>query len=106
VAQESEVLWLGQSWVRTNALRGCSALEDLASSASMRSLASVSRRSRWNAQPKELRDAKPLHIYLAMKFQRIEFSWRAAYIGLYLTPERDKLWVTIVPFFPLYFKKV
>jgi hypothetical protein len=39
-----------------------------------------------------------------MRFERIEFSWRAAFIGLYLTPERDKLWVTILPFFPLYFK--
>jgi hypothetical protein len=34
-----------------------------------------------------------------MKFQRIEFSWRAAFIGLYMTPERDKVWVTILPFF-------
>jgi len=41
-----------------------------------------------------------------MKFQRVEFSWRAAFLGLYLTPERDKLWVTIIPFFPLYFKRV
>jgi hypothetical protein len=40
-----------------------------------------------------------------MRFQRIEFSWRAAFVGLYLTPERDKLWITIVPFLPLYFKK-
>lgn len=40
-----------------------------------------------------------------MRFERIEFSWRAAFIGCYLTPERDKLWVTIVPFFPLYFKR-
>ena len=40
-----------------------------------------------------------------MKFQRIEFSWRAAFIGLYMTPERDKVWVTILPFFPLYFKR-
>lgn len=41
----------------------------------------------------------------AVKFQRIEFSWRAAFIGLYMTPERDKVWVTILPFFPLYFKR-
>ena len=41
-----------------------------------------------------------------MRFKCIEFSWRAAFIGFYLTPERDKLWVTLVPFFPLYFKKV
>jgi len=40
-----------------------------------------------------------------MRFKCIEFSWRAAFIGLYLTPERDKLWVTIVPFFPLYFNR-
>jgi hypothetical protein len=40
-----------------------------------------------------------------MRFRCIEFSWRAAFIGAYLTPGRDKLWVTIVPFFPLYFKK-
>ena len=40
-----------------------------------------------------------------MKFVRIEFSWRAAFIGVYLTPEQDKLWVTIVPFLPLYFKR-
>lgn len=40
-----------------------------------------------------------------MKFQRIEFSWRAAFLGLYLTPDGDKLWVTLIPFFPLYFKK-
>jgi hypothetical protein len=41
-----------------------------------------------------------------MSFQRIEFSLRAAFIGLYMTPERDKVWVTIVPFFPFYFKRV
>jgi hypothetical protein len=41
-----------------------------------------------------------------MKFQRIEFSWRAAFIGLYMTPEGDKVWLTILPFFPLYFKRV
>ena len=40
-----------------------------------------------------------------MRFQRVEFSWRAAFIGLYMTPERDKVWVTILPFFPLYFKR-
>ena len=40
-----------------------------------------------------------------MKFVRIEFSWRAAFIGVYLTPEQDMLWVTIVPFLPLYFKR-
>jgi len=40
-----------------------------------------------------------------MTFQRIEFSWRAAFIGFYMTPEKDKLWVAIIPFFPLYFKK-
>jgi len=40
-----------------------------------------------------------------MKFVRIEFSWRAAFIGVYLSPEQDKLWVTIVPFLPLYFKR-
>jgi len=40
-----------------------------------------------------------------MKFQRIEFSWRAAFIGFYMTPERDKVWVTVLPFFPLYFKR-
>lgn len=41
-----------------------------------------------------------------MKFQRIEFSWRAAFIGVYVTPERDKLWIALLPFAPLYFKKV
>jgi hypothetical protein len=46
-----------------------------------------------------------LHRTVHMRFQRIEFSWRAAFIGLYMTPERDKLWVTILPFFPLYFKR-
>lgn len=40
-----------------------------------------------------------------MKFKCIEFSRRAAFIGVYLTPERDRLWVTIIPFFPLYFKR-
>ncbi len=40
-----------------------------------------------------------------MRFERIEFSWRAAFIGLYITPERDKVWVTILPFFPLYFTR-
>lgn len=40
-----------------------------------------------------------------MKFQRIEFSWRAAFIALYITPEQDKMWVTILPFCPLYFRK-
>jgi hypothetical protein len=42
---------------------------------------------------------------IRMRFERIEFSWRAAFIGFYLTPERDKLWVTILPFCPLYFKR-
>lgn len=28
-----------------------------------------------------------------MKAKRIEFSWRAALIGFYMTPERDKVWV-------------
>ena len=46
-----------------------------------------------------------IHKEERMRFKCIEFSWRAAFIGLYLTPERDKLWVTIVPFFPLYFKR-
>lgn len=40
-----------------------------------------------------------------MKFKCIEFSWRATFIGVYLTPERDRLWVSIIPFFPLYFKR-
>ncbi len=40
-----------------------------------------------------------------MKYQRIEFSWRAAFIGVYITPEKDKLWITILPFFPIYFKR-
>jgi hypothetical protein len=42
----------------------------------------------------------------SMKFQRIEFSWRAAFIGFYMTPERDKVWVTFIPFVALYFKRV
>ena len=49
---------------------------------------------------------KQQHKRKIMRFKCIEFSWRAAFIGLYMTPERDKLWITIVPFFPLYFKKV
>lgn len=41
-----------------------------------------------------------------MKLQYIEFSWHAVFIGLYMTPERDKVWwATILPFFPLYFKR-
>jgi hypothetical protein len=40
-----------------------------------------------------------------MRFQRVEFSLRAAFVGFYITPERDKMWVAILPFFPLYFKK-
>jgi hypothetical protein len=40
-----------------------------------------------------------------MKVQRTEFSWRAAFIGLYMTSERDKVWVTFLLFFPLYFKR-
>lgn len=40
-----------------------------------------------------------------MKFQRIEFSLRAFFIGAYLTPDGEKLWVTIVPFLPMYFKR-
>ena len=40
-----------------------------------------------------------------MKFQRVEFSWRAAFVGVYLTPDGDKLWVSIIPFLPLYFKR-
>ena len=35
---------------------------------------------------------------------RPEFSWRAAFIGAYVTPELDKLWITLVPFFPIYVK--
>jgi len=45
------------------------------------------------------------HRAAPMRFERIEFSWRAAFIGLYMTPERDKVWITILPFFPLYFKR-
>ena len=41
-----------------------------------------------------------------MKFQRVEFSLRAGFVGYYLAPEKDKLWITIVPWFPLYFKRV
>lgn len=41
-----------------------------------------------------------------MKFQRFEFSWRAAFIGLYLPPDREKLSVTTIPLFALYFKRV
>ena len=41
-----------------------------------------------------------------MKFQRIEFSWRAAFVGFYRTPKREKVWIAIVPFFALYFKRV
>ena len=41
-----------------------------------------------------------------MKFQQIEFSWRAAFIGFYMTPERDKVRITLLPFVPLYFKKI
>ena len=40
-----------------------------------------------------------------LRFERIEFSWRAAFIGLYMTPDRDKIWVTILPFFAMYFKR-
>ena len=40
-----------------------------------------------------------------MKYQRIESSWRDAFIGVYITPEKDKLWITILPFFPIYFKR-
>lgn len=52
------------------------------------------------------RGSQRLLLRAQMKFQRIEFSWRAAFVGLYLTPDGDKLWVTIIPFLPLYFKKV
>jgi hypothetical protein len=48
---------------------------------------------------------RSLSVKSTVKYQRIEFSWRAAFIGFYMTPERDKVWVTIVPFFPLYFKR-
>jgi len=34
-----------------------------------------------------------------MKFKCIEGSWMAAFIGVDLTPERDRLWVAIIPFF-------
>lgn len=40
-----------------------------------------------------------------MIFQRIEFSWRATFIELSMTPEQDKVWMTILPFFPLSFKR-
>lgn len=40
-----------------------------------------------------------------MKFQRIEFSKRAMFIGAYLTPEKDKLWICLLPFVALYFKR-
>ena len=35
---------------------------------------------------------------------RFEFSWRAAFVGCYLTPERDRLWVCLIPFVPLYIR--
>jgi len=40
-----------------------------------------------------------------MKFQRVEFSWHAAFIGFYMNLEQDKVWITLLPFFPLYLKK-
>lgn len=58
----------------------------------------------WDREPRR-RLTFGVHWTVSMKFQRIEFSWRAAFIGLYMTPERDKVWVTIVPFLPLYFKR-
>ncbi len=54
----------------------------------------------------KLQRQHPMLSLPSMKFQRIEFSWRAAFIGFYMTPERDKIWVTVLPFFPLYFKRV
>jgi hypothetical protein len=35
---------------------------------------------------------------------RFEFSWRAAFVGAYLTPEHDRLWVCLIPFVPLYIR--
>ena len=35
---------------------------------------------------------------------RFEFSWRAAFVGCYLTPERDRLCVCLIPFLPLYIR--
>ncbi len=35
---------------------------------------------------------------------RFEFSWRAMFIGAYLTPERDRLWICFIPFVPLYIR--
>lgn len=35
---------------------------------------------------------------------RPELSWRAAFIGAYVTPELDKLWITVIPFLPIYVK--
>jgi hypothetical protein len=39
-----------------------------------------------------------------MQRPRFEFSWRAAFIGCYITPERDRLWVCVIPFVPLYIR--
>jgi len=34
----------------------------------------------------------------------IQFSWRSAFIALHMTLERDKLWMIVLRFFPLYVK--
>ena len=69
-------------------------------------LGSMKRFRRWRRnQPLPAKRQVTASQAAPMKFQRIEFSWRAAFIGLYMTPERDKVWVTILPFFPLYFKR-
>ena len=61
---------------------------------------------RWRRnQPYLPNGAQLLYRATDMRFERIEFSWRAAFIGVYITPERDMVWVTILPFFPLYFKR-
>lgn len=35
---------------------------------------------------------------------KLEFSWRAMFIGAYVTPERDKLWICPFPFVCFYIR--
>jgi hypothetical protein len=42
----------------------------------------------------------------SVRFVNIEFSLRAAFIGVYISPCKTKIWMCLVPFFPLYFKTI
>lgn len=35
---------------------------------------------------------------------KVEVSLRASFIGIYITPDKKKIWICIIPYIPIYIK--